>query len=114
MTRSLIKDIHIFNILSEIVTCPLPIPHEHQWEVSVMPYESTRPTVELSTQDIWGFIFERPDQPFPNAKGIGTPVIRVRGAFIDDLEQLYSEMAIPTAHTLLSGCGMSPESLGKD
>ncbi len=33
-----------------------------------MPTESLYPKIEIPNQDIWGFLFERKDRPFPDDK----------------------------------------------
>ena len=34
-----------------------------------MPAESTYPRLEIPNVDLWGFLFERTDRPFPDDKG---------------------------------------------
>ena len=35
-----------------------------------MPAESTYPKLDIPNVDVWGFLFERKDRPYPDDKGI--------------------------------------------
>jgi 4-coumarate--CoA ligase len=38
-----------------------------------MPVQSAFPPFELPKQDIWAFLFERKDKPYPDDKGLPDP-----------------------------------------
>lgn len=39
-----------------------------------MPTESYLPKLEIPEIDIWGFLFERKDKPYPDDKGLFGPL----------------------------------------
>jgi hypothetical protein len=41
-----------------------------------MPSDSKYPSLPIPDTDLWGFLFERKDKPFPDNKGMNIPEVK--------------------------------------
>ena len=47
-----------------------------------MPVESQYPSFKVPDQDLWAFLFERKDRPFPDDKGVQLAIEEISGLLI--------------------------------